>query len=74
MQREYFFILLYYKEKAEYCDEPGMHRLGEFDVDLVDTHLGKDRPVTLELCFGAMEIITIAKNETNGEVYKLHSN
>ncbi|KAF0520402.1 hsp70 family protein [Gigaspora margarita] len=36
------------KKTAEYCDEPGMHKLGEFDVDLPDTHLGKDRPVTLE--------------------------
>ncbi|KAF0520398.1 actin-like ATPase domain-containing protein [Gigaspora margarita] len=63
---------LYYtaKKTAEYCDELGMHKLGEFHVDLPDTHLGEDRPVTLELCFGAMEIIAIAKNETSGKVYK----
>ncbi|CAG8737007.1 7542_t:CDS:1, partial [Gigaspora margarita] len=44
-----------------------MHKLGQFRVELPDTHLGTNRPVTLELCFGAMEIIAIAKNETNGK-------
>ncbi|RIB10611.1 hypothetical protein C2G38_2043345 [Gigaspora rosea] len=58
------------KKTAEFCDEPGMYKLGEFRVELPDTHLGTNRPVTLELCFGAMEIIAIAKNETNGKVYK----
>ncbi|CAG8642102.1 37601_t:CDS:2 [Gigaspora margarita] len=63
---------LYYtaKETAQFCDEPEMHKLGEFRVDLPDTHLGLDRPVTFDLCFGAMEIIAIAKNKTNGKVHR----
>ncbi|CAG8791355.1 35958_t:CDS:2, partial [Gigaspora margarita] len=58
------------KKTAEFCDEPGMHKLGEIEVDLPDTHLGTNRPVSIDLCFGAMEIIAIAKNETNGQIYK----
>ncbi|KAF0480257.1 hsp70 family protein [Gigaspora margarita] len=63
---------LYYtaKETAQFCDEPEMHKLGEFHVDLPDTHLGLDRPVTLSLCFGAMEIIAIARNKTSGQVHR----
>ncbi|CAG8466827.1 9108_t:CDS:2, partial [Dentiscutata erythropus] len=58
------------EKAAQYCDDSGMCKLGEFIVDLQDAHLGTDRPVTLYLCFGAMEIIAIAKNETNGKVYR----
>ncbi|KAF0480253.1 hsp70 family protein [Gigaspora margarita] len=63
---------LYYtaKKTARFCDEPEMHKLGEFHVDLLDTHLGLNRPVILYLYFGAMEIIAIAKNETNGQVHR----
>src|SRR5437870_5205828 len=55
---------------ATYCDEPGMDLLGSFDVDLPDVHLGENRPVLLTLCFGAMEIVATATNETNGKVYR----
>ncbi|GBC01540.1 hypothetical protein RclHR1_04220008 [Rhizophagus clarus] len=55
---------------AEYCDEPEMNLLGSFSVDLPDTYLGINRPVLITLCFGAMEIVAIAKNETNGKVYR----
>ncbi|KAF0520399.1 actin-like ATPase domain-containing protein [Gigaspora margarita] len=58
------------KKTAEYCDESGMHKLGEFSIDLPDTYLGLNRPVTINLCFGAMEIIGIAKNETTGKIYE----
>ncbi|PKY39137.1 hypothetical protein RhiirA4_452290 [Rhizophagus irregularis] len=58
------------KYDAEYCDEPEMNLLGSFNVDLPDTYLGTDRPVLITLCFGAMEIVATAKNETNGEVYR----
>ncbi|PKC63709.1 hypothetical protein RhiirA1_463395 [Rhizophagus irregularis] len=58
------------KYDAKYCDEPEMNLLGSFNVDLPDTYLGTDRPVLITLCFGAMEIVATAKNETNGEVYR----
>ncbi|CAG8624938.1 12634_t:CDS:1, partial [Cetraspora pellucida] len=57
------------KYSPQYCDEPGMLQLDEFTVDLPDTHLGLDRPVSFHLFFGSMEIIVAAKNETNGKVY-----
>ncbi|CAG8513962.1 9562_t:CDS:2, partial [Scutellospora calospora] len=57
-------------ETAKFIDEPGMNKLGEFRVELSDKHLGLNRPVTLTLCFGAMEIIAEAKNEINGKVYR----
>ncbi|CAG8521271.1 8783_t:CDS:2 [Racocetra fulgida] len=58
------------RETAQYCDEDGMNKLGEFLIDLPDTHLGINRPVLLSLYFGSMEIIAIAKNETNGKIYR----
>ncbi|RHZ86924.1 hypothetical protein Glove_42g26 [Diversispora epigaea] len=62
---------LFYTEKftAQYCDEPGVHKLGEVEVYLPDTHLGLNRSVVIQLSFGAMEIIVTAKNETNGKEY-----
>lgn len=58
------------KYNAKYCDEPEMNLLGSFNVDLPDTYLGLNRPVLITLCFGAMEIVATAKNETNGKVYR----
>src|ERR1043165_5894165 len=55
---------------AEYCDEPEMNLLGSFNIDLPDTRLGKNRPVLVTLCFGSMEIVAKARNETNGSVYR----
>ncbi|CAG8822812.1 36725_t:CDS:2, partial [Gigaspora margarita] len=70
-QTEMLFKHYYTAKKiAQFCDEPEMYKLGEFHVDLPDTHLGLDRPVTLYLYFGAMEIIAIAKNETNRKVHQ----
>src|SRR5947199_335717 len=55
---------------AEYCDDRKMNLLGSFNIDLPDVHLGKNRPLLVTLCFGAMEIVAIARNETNGRVYR----
>jgi len=65
-------VSIYYTSKynATYCDEPGMNLLGSFSIDLPDVHLGTDRPVKVTLCFGSMEIVVTAKNETNGRVYR----
>ena len=65
-----FHIFYTSNYSATYCDEPEMNFLGSFNVDLPDTHLGTNRPVLLTLCFGAMEIVATAKNETNGKVYR----
>jgi len=40
------------------------------NIDLPDIHLGRNRPLLVTLCFGAMEIVAIARNETNGRVYR----
>jgi hypothetical protein len=51
-----------------YCDEPGMRLLGSFNIDLPDIRLGKNRPVSVTLCFGSMEIVAKATCETNGKI------
>ncbi|CAG8786960.1 13029_t:CDS:2, partial [Gigaspora rosea] len=33
-----------WKKTAEFCDKTEMYKLGEFYVDLPDTHFGLDRP------------------------------
>jgi hypothetical protein len=45
-------------------------RLGDIVVDLPDTHLGIDRQILVTLCFGQMELIATAKNQTNGKIYR----
>ncbi|PKC57608.1 hypothetical protein RhiirA1_446129 [Rhizophagus irregularis] len=63
---------IYYtsKDDATYCDEPEMNLLGSFNINLPDAHLGMNRPVLLTLCFGSMEIVAAAKNQTTGEDYR----
>ena len=65
-------VTIYYTSKydATYCDEPEMNLLGSFDIDLPDVHLGTNRPVKVTLCFGSMEIVVTATNETNGKIYR----
>src|SRR6266498_3055762 len=65
------FDIYYTKEKnAVYCDEPGMELLGELHINLPDVHLGRNRPCTLSLLFGDMEIKAKAFNQTNGQNYQ----
>ena len=39
-------------------------------VELPDAHLGHDRRVHFELCFGEMEIQATARNEYDNKVYR----
>jgi len=65
------FDIYYTKEKsAVYCDEPGMKFLGELLINLPDVHLGTNRPCTLSLSFGDMEIKAKAFNKTSGQNYQ----
>jgi molecular chaperone DnaK (HSP70) len=65
------FDIYYTKERdGVYCDEPDMKLLGEFLISLPDVHLGTDRPCTLSLYFGDMEIKAKAFNQTNGQNYQ----
>ncbi|RGB33498.1 hypothetical protein C1646_788697 [Rhizophagus diaphanus] len=57
-------------QNAVYCDEPGMVQLGELIINLPDRHLGIDRPCTLSLLFGDMEIKAKAFNQKNGQNYQ----
>ncbi|GBB93259.1 hypothetical protein RclHR1_02140012 [Rhizophagus clarus] len=63
---------IYYtsKDDAAYCDEPEMILLGSFNIELPGQQLGMNRPVLLTLCFGSMEIIATAKNQTTGKDYR----
>ncbi|CAG8565197.1 9926_t:CDS:2 [Ambispora gerdemannii] len=65
-------IKFFYTTKftASYCDEPEMRLLGEFKVELPDSDSGLAKPILVELCFGSMEIIAEAKNESDGKIYR----
>ncbi|CAB4437224.1 unnamed protein product [Rhizophagus irregularis] len=65
-----FDIYYTHEQDAVYCDDPGMKFLGEFTINLPDKHLGADRPCTLSLFFGDMEIKAKAINQTNGQNYQ----
>ncbi|RGB33496.1 hypothetical protein C1646_788695 [Rhizophagus diaphanus] len=65
------FEIYYTKEQdAVYCDELGMKLLGNLRINLPDVHLGTDRPCTLSISFGDMEIKATAFNQTNGQIYQ----
>ncbi|CAG8440714.1 uncharacterized protein OCT59_009855 [Rhizophagus irregularis] len=65
------FEIYYTKEQdAVYCDELGTKLLGNLRIDLPDVHLGTDRPCTLSISFGDMEIKATAFNQTNGQIYQ----
>jgi hypothetical protein len=65
----WYQILITENDDVKYTDEDGVIKLGDFVIDLPDTHLGKDRKVYFELCFGEMEIKAYARNEYNGNEY-----
>jgi hypothetical protein len=65
----WYRILITEKDNPKYYDEEGVKPLGDFIIDLPDAHLGQDRKVYTELCFGEMEIQAYAKNEYNGNEY-----
>ncbi|PKY39922.1 actin-like ATPase domain-containing protein [Rhizophagus irregularis] len=58
------------KYSATYHDEPGMELVGTLRIDLPDTHLACERPVTFGFYFGEMEITAFAKNERNGQNFQ----
>ncbi|CAB4473672.1 unnamed protein product [Rhizophagus irregularis] len=64
-----FQILLTTKDNIKYCDDKDVTKLGEFVTELPDIHLGKDRLVYFELCFGEMEIKAYARNKYNDQEY-----
>ena len=65
----WYKLLITDKESAEYCDEEGVRPLGECTIDLPDVHLGNNRSVYFELCFGETEIQAYARNEFNSQEY-----
>ncbi|CAI2167707.1 2765_t:CDS:10 [Funneliformis geosporum] len=67
---EFFYTTKY---NASYCDEPEMKMLGNFSVDLPDTHLGLKRSVLISLRFASMEsTVATAKNVTNDHFVQTH--
>ncbi|PKK63394.1 hypothetical protein RhiirC2_855037 [Rhizophagus irregularis] len=69
-EKMWYQILITERDDVRYPDEDGVIKLGDFIIDLPDAHLGKDRKVQFELCFGKMEIQAYAKNEHNGQEYE----
>ncbi|CAI2174181.1 6284_t:CDS:2 [Funneliformis geosporum] len=65
------FQIFYTREyDAEFCDEDGMELLGTLKIDLPDSHLGCNRPISFGLKFGKMEVTATARNNTNGQNYQ----
>ena len=58
------------KHEARYHDEPEMKLVGTLRIDLPDTYLACNRPVTFGFSFGQMEITAFAKNELNGQNFQ----
>ncbi|CAG8749982.1 1999_t:CDS:2, partial [Acaulospora morrowiae] len=54
---------------AEYCDDPGMRKIGNLHVNLPDVELGLDRLVEFSLMFGELAITAVAVNKKNGNFY-----
>ncbi|GES97288.1 hypothetical protein GLOIN_2v1788287 [Rhizophagus clarus] len=60
------------KNSAQYCDEGDeVKKFGKLIISLPDVQLGKERRVLFGLIFGRMEIIAIAKNQFNGQNYRI---
>jgi hypothetical protein len=57
------------KKNTRFCDEPGMHKIGELEIDLPDTEGGIDRPVEFSLTFGELLITATARNKKSGRIY-----
>ncbi|GES97257.1 hypothetical protein GLOIN_2v1678905 [Rhizophagus clarus] len=69
-QKQMSFDVYYtHEQDGIYCDEPGMIFLGKLTISLPDIHLGGERPCTLSLFFGDMEVKAKAFNQTNGQNY-----
>ncbi|GBB95727.1 hypothetical protein RclHR1_00260032 [Rhizophagus clarus] len=68
-----FHIYYTTKNSAQYCDEDDeVKKLGKLIISLPDVHLGKERRVLFGLIFGRMEITAIAKNQFNGQNYRIN--
>ncbi|CAG8657762.1 272_t:CDS:2, partial [Cetraspora pellucida] len=61
-------IILFTKLSIGYCDEPEVKVLAEFDIELPNIHLGIDRLVSVNLCFGKMEMMVTVKNVSNRDI------
>jgi hypothetical protein len=66
----WYQILITEKDDVRYPEDDGIIKLGDFIIDLPDAHLGQDRRVQFELCFGDMEIRACARNINNGQEYE----
>jgi hypothetical protein len=57
------------KNNARFCDEVGMCKIGELEIDIPDTEGGIDRPVEFSLKFGELLITATARNKKNDKTY-----
>ena len=64
-----FSVYATHKKDARFCDEVGMRKIGELEIDLPDTEYGTDRPVEFSLTFGELLITATARNKKNGRFY-----
>ncbi|CAJ0847791.1 12914_t:CDS:10 [Entrophospora sp. SA101] len=73
--KKFVKLALYISERndTKYCDEPGVHHLGQLIIQIPDVHSGINGHIEFEctFCFDRDEITAIVKNKEGGREYKL---
>ncbi|GBC08152.1 hypothetical protein RclHR1_07930009 [Rhizophagus clarus] len=57
------------RKNARFCDEEGMRKIGELEIDIPDIEGGTDRPVEFSLMFGELLITATARNKNSRKIY-----
>ncbi|CAB5355848.1 unnamed protein product [Rhizophagus irregularis] len=57
------------RKNARFCDEEGMRKIGDLEIDIPDIEGGTDRPVEFSLMFGELLITATARNMKSHKIY-----
>ncbi|CAG8627873.1 uncharacterized protein OCT59_009691 [Rhizophagus irregularis] len=57
------------RKNSRFCDEEGMRKIGELEIDIPDIEGGTDRPVEFSLMFGELLITANARNKNSRKIY-----
>ncbi|CAG8525489.1 4793_t:CDS:2 [Rhizophagus irregularis] len=64
-----FDVYVTSRKNARFCDEEGMRKIGDLEIDIPDIEGGTDRPVEFSLMFGELLITATARNMKNHKIY-----
>ncbi|CAB5355684.1 unnamed protein product [Rhizophagus irregularis] len=57
------------RKNSRFCDEEGMRKIGELEIEIPDIEGGTDRPVEFSLMFGELLITANARNKNSRKIY-----